>query len=89
MSFGSGPRVCIGQSFALARMSILATSLIKAFEVIPVPGETIVYDPRNFELRAVLNAPRTRICLTKRPGLLSEAREVSQISKSTGTTAVL
>ena len=67
MSFGSGPRVCVGQSFALARIFILATSLIKAFEVTPVPGETIVYDTRKFEFRAILNAPRTRICLMKRP----------------------
>ena len=67
MAFGAGPRVCIGQSFASARLFILATSLIRAFEVTPAPGETIAHNPEKWELRMVLNAPRTRICLKKRP----------------------
>ena len=65
MTFGAGPRVCIGQSFAQARMFKLITSLLRVFEVTPAPGETIVYDPRKYELRAALNAPRTKLCLTK------------------------
>ena len=66
MTFGSGPQVCIGQSFANARIFILATCLIRAFEVTPAQGETVVINPKRWELRATLNAPRTKICLKKR-----------------------
>ena len=61
MPFGAGPRVCIGQSFALARLFILTTSLVQEFKISPVPGETIEIDPRKYELRAILNAPRAKL----------------------------
>ena len=66
MTFGAGPRACIGQSFALARLFILTTSLMRTFKVTPVPGETIIHDPRKYEIGAIFNAPRTRIGLMKR-----------------------
>ena len=66
MTFGAGPRVCIGQTFAGARLFILATSLIRAFEVTPAPGNIIVHNPKKWQLRAILNAPRTKICMKKR-----------------------
>jgi len=37
--FGSGPRVCIGQSFAMTEMMLIAANLLQSFKVSLVPGQ--------------------------------------------------
>ena len=36
--FGAGPRVCIGQSFAMTEMALVAASMLQSCEVTTVPG---------------------------------------------------
>ncbi len=38
--FGAGPRVCIGQSFAMTEMALIAATLLQQCEVQTVPGAT-------------------------------------------------
>jgi cytochrome P450 len=38
--FGAGPRVCIGQSFAMTEMTLVAATLLQACEVTTIPGAT-------------------------------------------------
>ena len=66
LPFGTGPRVCIGQTFAMSRIFIFATSLIREFEIRPAPEQEIVHDPRKYKLSAVLNPPRTKLLFIKR-----------------------
>ena len=66
LPFGTGPRVCIGQTFAMSRIFIFATSLIQKFEIRPAPNHEIVYDPRKYKLNAVLSPPRVKLLFTKR-----------------------
>ena len=39
--FGGGPRICIGNSFALVEAAILLAAVAQRFEVALVPGQTI------------------------------------------------
>jgi len=56
--FGAGPRVCIGQSFAMTEMTLVAATLLQAFEVHAAP-ETV--DP---ELHVVIALrPKERLTL--------------------------
>ena len=38
--FGAGPRVCIGQSFAMTEMALIAATILQACEVTTTPGTT-------------------------------------------------
>ena len=66
LPFGTGPRVCIGQTFAMSRIFIFVTSLIQKFEIRPAPDQEIVHDPRKYKLNAVLSPPRVKLLFTKR-----------------------
>lgn len=45
LPFGGGPRLCIGNQFALMEMQILLALLIRTFTVRPVPGQRITPHP--------------------------------------------
>lgn len=73
MPFGVGPRVCIGQHFALLEMTLVAARLLQCHELGPVPGDAppepafdVTLRPRlplRLRLRRVADAPGLR-----RPG---------------------
>jgi len=46
LPFGAGPRVCIGNHFALMEAKIILASLIQRFEIEVIRPETIALDPR-------------------------------------------
>jgi cytochrome P450 len=57
--FGGGPRVCIGNTFALTEGPLILAALAQRFRLEPVPGEAIVPDT-TFTLRPK-NAVRMRL----------------------------
>ena len=42
LPFGGGPRLCIGNSFALMEMQLILVQMLRRFEVETVPGQTIL-----------------------------------------------
>lgn len=42
LPFGGGPRLCIGNSFALMEMQLILVQMLRRFEVEAVPGQTII-----------------------------------------------
>jgi len=60
--FGGGPRVCIGQSFALTEMVLIAAVLLQSCEASLVPGTP---EP-HLEVKMALR-PRERLMLRMRP----------------------
>jgi cytochrome P450 len=48
--FGGGPRVCIGNTFAMLEGSLVVAAVLQQFRVELVPGQTVVPDP-TFTLR--------------------------------------
>lgn len=38
--FGAGPRVCLGQSFAMMEMTLIATQLLQRYRLTPADGQT-------------------------------------------------
>ncbi|MDP1799186.1 MAG: cytochrome P450 [Planctomycetaceae bacterium] len=51
--FGAGPRVCLGQSFAMMEMTLVATLLLQRYRIVPGPGQTTpILDP-SLSLRPV------------------------------------
>jgi cytochrome P450 len=51
LPFGTGPRVCIGQHFALMEMSLVAAMLLQRYELLPVAGEPAPVPEMNVTLR--------------------------------------
>lgn len=45
LPFGGGPRLCIGNQFALMEMQILLSMLVRTFTITPVPGQRVQPHP--------------------------------------------
>ena len=43
--FGGGPRLCIGQQFAMLEATILLVTIARRWRVVPVPGQDLVPEP--------------------------------------------
>jgi len=41
LPFGAGPRVCVGQGFAMQEMMIAVASIVRRFRLVPAPGFSI------------------------------------------------
>ena len=68
LPFGAGPRVCLGESMALARLFIWIATFSQRFTVTPAPGNmTSFTDPRNCRVEGLLRACPYEIVLKKRP----------------------
>ncbi len=65
--FSSGPRNCLGEQFALARLFLWITNLVKRFEISPTPDNDVSkIDLKNFRLAFLLYPPKYEILLNRR-----------------------
>jgi cytochrome P450 len=46
ISFGAGPRSCIGESFAMLEVLIILSTVLRRMTLSLVPGQTVAFDPR-------------------------------------------
>ncbi|MFM2054914.1 MAG: hypothetical protein RL456_2951 [Pseudomonadota bacterium] len=70
--FGLGPRVCIGQHFAMLEMTLVAAMLLRRFEIGPGPADGAEGEPvLNVTLRP---AGPTRLRLRRRPAAAAPGR---------------
>ncbi len=51
--FGAGPRVCIGQTFAMMEMTLVATQLLQRFRIVPGPGQSVPALDPSMSLRPI------------------------------------
>ena len=54
LTFGAGPRMCIGSVLALNRMLIFTASLMQKFNLFPDPEHSASYDPRTYGMANTL-----------------------------------
>ncbi len=70
LAFSSGVRVCPGEQFALARLFLWLTNLMKRFEIIPAEANDVSkIEPDTFRLAFLLYPPRYRVFLKRRSDL--------------------
>jgi cytochrome P450 len=46
LPFGAGPRICIGQQFALMEMQLVLAALVKRFDFVREPGYNVGMHPQ-------------------------------------------
>jgi cytochrome P450 len=51
LPFGTGPRVCMGQHFALLEMGLVAAGLLQRYALAPLPGQAAPVPVLNVTLR--------------------------------------
>ncbi len=68
MTFGAGPRNCPGQVFGEARLFLMVTSILQAFDILPEEGKegmsvnfddfelTMAYIPKPYKVRMIPRA---------------------------------
>ena len=66
LPFGGGPRICLGQSMAMAKLFVMGAALVQEFEVSPAPGMILQYDPRTYELGLALKPQPSMLCFNQR-----------------------
>ena len=69
--FSAGPRACVGQSLALARMFLFISNLIAELEIQSIEGNkdsdlAALHDPRNYEFHGIVTPKKSRIKFIKR-----------------------
>ena len=65
--FRAGPRVCVGENLALARLFMLITTLVQRLQILPAPGNDISsIDTKNFECMGILKPNPYRIIFKHR-----------------------
>lgn len=60
LAFGAGPRVCVGELFALRRMFYVITHVLHEFDLQPA-NEMTSCDPRDYDFGIVLQPPSYKI----------------------------
>ena len=59
VTFGGGPRICIGINFANIEVKVLATHVLKSFRLEPVPDQDLIYG--GFWTQEVPNGIKVRV----------------------------
>jgi cytochrome P450 len=70
LPFGAGPRVCIGQHFAVLEMTLIATMLLQRYSLVVPDGEAACIPVVNVTLRSRAGI-RLRLVRRADPGLLA------------------
>ena len=65
LAFGAGPRVCIGEVFALTRLFLILSTIIQKFDL-EQPEPKVSCDPRTYDLAIVFTPPDFKIKMTPR-----------------------
>ena len=63
--FGGGPRLCIGNNFALMEMQLIIPMILQEFKLSKIPGQEIKKEP----LLTMRQSPHLKMTLTKRASL--------------------
>jgi cytochrome P450 len=67
MSFGAGPRVCVGETLAMTRLFLWITTLVNRFEVAPAKGNNpSTLDTKQFYYIGVLRPVKYEVIFSTR-----------------------
>jgi len=65
--FGGGPRLCIGNQFALVEAQLILATILSQYQFRLLPGATVVPEPKDRETLSASQAERTRSTFRKAP----------------------
>ena len=66
LTFGAGPRVCVGEPFAMSRMFLILAHMMKYFQILPPNIAQPPFDCNNLINGIALMAPAFQVCLKSR-----------------------